>query len=227
MDPQLLSALPECALRPRACGGLPRGPRKAPPTTGGRGCGGRPYPVCPSSGLWRKAAPLRLSLATEGQPKHGVGTDSQGSLPSGPKLFAQLRRGALRARSLCAGLATPRLPWALLGGTSAARRPGPQPAHCSATRRLEVGGWIPGHDCAPLSRTSWRKSARRGVQSTALSSASRERESEGAAQIPAPSIRVCLGCAWFCALVEDHGLHLETATHSREAAPLRRLLSPA
>lgn len=77
-----------------------------------------------------------LNLATEGQLKHWVGIDSQGSFPSGLKLFAQLGSGAGRALSLCASLATPRVPWTLRGGTSAARRPGPPPArdHHSAAR---------------------------------------------------------------------------------------------
>lgn len=164
-----------CPAGARVCTlSLPHRPTKAPPTTGGRARGNRgPYPVCPSSGQWRNAAPLGLSPATEGQVKHWADTDSKGSLPSSLKLFAQLRGGAGRALSLWAGLATPRVPCAL--GVEPELRAAlvPHPLGISLCRseysrrhpglgHARMKGWIPGQDCAP---PCWRNSSgsRQGV----------------------------------------------------------------
>lgn len=164
-----------CPAGARVCPlSLPHRPTKAPPTTGGRARGNRgPYPVCPSSGQWRNAAPLGLSPATEGQVKHWADTDSRGSLPSSLKLFAQLRGGAGRALSLWAGLATPRVPCAL--GVEPELRAAlvPHPLGISLCRseysrchpglgHARMKGWIPGQDCAP---PCWRNSSgsRQGV----------------------------------------------------------------
>lgn len=117
----------ECALRRRHGAASLTDPRRHP-TTGGRARGkGDPYPVCPTSGQWRKAAPLGLSPATEGQLKHRADTDSKGSLPSGLKLFCSTsqRRGE-GAEPLGRPDHAPRS-WCSPGGTRVARRPGPPP----------------------------------------------------------------------------------------------------
>lgn len=179
-----------------------------------------------------------LNLATERQLKHRVGTDSQGSFPSGLKLFAQLGCCAGRALSLCASLATPRVPCALLGGTSAppwsSTRPGIsqcRPQHGRRRPRLGhvqmLGGGLDPWTrlCTPVEdklEKQLSKSARHGVPSTALSSAkgraqprSPRPESEWAsgARGSALSLRA-LGCT-------------STAAHSKEAAPLWHRLAPA
>jgi hypothetical protein len=145
----------------QAWGRLLHGPTKAPPTTGGRARGkGDPYPICPTGGQWRKAAPLRLRPATEGQLKHWADTDSKGSPPSGLKLFAQFHGGPGRALSLWAGLATPRVPCALgvepeLRAALVPHPPGISlhlPEHSRRQPGLghaQMRGRIPGYDCAP------------------------------------------------------------------------------
>lgn len=154
----------------------------------------------PSLSLRRQVAGASSSSpATEGQLRPGAATELA---PSGLKLFSQVGGGAGRALSLCAGLAPPRVPRVLLGGTGAARRPGPPPARDLTvppptqepppTARPRAGEKLDPRagECAPLPRAG-------GTAQEVGEAWSSERESESEAQVPAPSIRAAFGCARF------------------------------
>lgn len=150
----------------QAWGRLPHRPTKAPPATRGRARGkGDPYPVSGGKQLLSGPAPRQRE-----QLQHWADTDSEGSPPSGLKLFAQLGGGAGRELSLWAGRATPRVPCAPLWSPT---RPGSHwtarntvtATQGSATRRRGAGS--PDRTVHPVLEEELRKSARRGVRSPA------------------------------------------------------------